>query len=1104
MASYIQGVTDYIPQLQPFQPDYNFLGNVLQTRQSRYDTSHKQLNKLYGTLLYSPMLRDDNVKQRDQFFQTIDQDIKKMAGLDLSLQENSDSANEVFKSMYDNKGILKDMVWTKKYQDQLEIANNYKNCINLDECGGGYWEGGVEELNIRAADFKNASFNDALTFANVEYTPSQDVAAKAFKLAKDSGFKTKFDENSGGYIITTTNGKQLTPSLAAYFSASLGKDPAIIAYYKSQAFLKRNNWVNNNVKNYKSKDEATQAYIQQYIQKDAKNIKDGKDNADVEHENINTRKKNYENALNKKGVLKSDRTKIEVFNELSSAVEISSANKDYHNNVNNLSNNVIQNSKNTNRIANNFDELLAMNMLSKDLYSAAEIYAYGTQEMSKTADPFATQAQGHQNALENARRKEGYIVYDDQGRPQEFIPGTDYYNNASKALNTAEKTKQKEEAKKIEDAEKKQEKIDKATGLRVKPITTESVVPKSTDKTLTENNTSTKNETENKVATTDKTSTINGYTTFKGLVLTEDETEKKDVIYTKNNSVANSFFGGSTNGEGPGIYNIALQKNLTLQREAEVKGLGDKSVVLKTVMNKIVSLNDTNPEVAQSNLNEIFKNYGYSPTQAAEKTKLFLSDPASKLKIQNELNIQSTSTIQKAYDATLNLIDPANTEWSTTNEDWAPEMWKDTKESRKIIKYAVQQTKQITEFNVEKMLLVQNQLHALWKAAAPGQNTPTQSLGDLILNKAYTYDGGFVNRNKKGAVVAEWVKKNENKFSPTGPEQAYPSVARMPLVGWFFKDELKSNNVLISAKENATAWATEHYDAIVQSIDDMYALGPGGGGGIGAWDFDETTGAKATGSGGSPKDFKYDLMDPSWGGNVAGRSLLENAKQKINNPGVIVQMYDQESNKKAIESDPNMIGLLKTITESYTQNAGSDSEDRPRGVFTLLPSNADADTFEIIIRPNEKSIKDLRKGEDGQIADSYDFKPGSAIAIFIPKKDMTDDVKKIMDLFAYKWEDYQIAHKGLTVSNPVSGSRSITLDNSGAYEISGIFKEFNPITGKMDDQKFGPEIFDKSLTGSEIETYLEKQLADDEFEIKTLQKAYYDLHAEDVQEVAKK
>jgi hypothetical protein len=88
MASYLQGTTDYIPQIQPFQPDYNFLGNVLQAKQSKYDVAHKQLNKMYGTLLYSPMSREDNIQQRDNFLQAIDQDIKKMSGLDLSLQEN--------------------------------------------------------------------------------------------------------------------------------------------------------------------------------------------------------------------------------------------------------------------------------------------------------------------------------------------------------------------------------------------------------------------------------------------------------------------------------------------------------------------------------------------------------------------------------------------------------------------------------------------------------------------------------------------------------------------------------------------------------------------------------------------------------------------------------------------------------------------------------------------------------------------------------------------------------------------------------------------------------------------------------------------------------
>ena len=55
MSTYIQGVTDYIPQIQPFQPDYNFYGNVMQTRQTRYDSAKKSINDLYGSLLNSPL-----------------------------------------------------------------------------------------------------------------------------------------------------------------------------------------------------------------------------------------------------------------------------------------------------------------------------------------------------------------------------------------------------------------------------------------------------------------------------------------------------------------------------------------------------------------------------------------------------------------------------------------------------------------------------------------------------------------------------------------------------------------------------------------------------------------------------------------------------------------------------------------------------------------------------------------------------------------------------------------------------------------------------------------------------------------------------------------
>ena len=56
MATYLQGVTDYIPDYQPFQPDYNFYNNVLQAKQTQYDTNWKALNNVYSTLYNANLL----------------------------------------------------------------------------------------------------------------------------------------------------------------------------------------------------------------------------------------------------------------------------------------------------------------------------------------------------------------------------------------------------------------------------------------------------------------------------------------------------------------------------------------------------------------------------------------------------------------------------------------------------------------------------------------------------------------------------------------------------------------------------------------------------------------------------------------------------------------------------------------------------------------------------------------------------------------------------------------------------------------------------------------------------------------------------------------
>ena len=71
MATYLQGVTDFIPDYQPFQPDLNFYANLLQTKQTQYDTNWNQINNLYGQLYGADLTHDLNIKKKDELLKRI-------------------------------------------------------------------------------------------------------------------------------------------------------------------------------------------------------------------------------------------------------------------------------------------------------------------------------------------------------------------------------------------------------------------------------------------------------------------------------------------------------------------------------------------------------------------------------------------------------------------------------------------------------------------------------------------------------------------------------------------------------------------------------------------------------------------------------------------------------------------------------------------------------------------------------------------------------------------------------------------------------------------------------------------------------------------------
>lgn len=263
MATYLQGVTDYIPQFQPFQPDLNFYDNVMQTKQTQYDNNWKALNTMYSKYYYADLTRDSNIKARDSFIKDAQFNLKRISQLDLSLDQNVQQAAQVFRPFYENQDLMKDMAWTKNTNTELAAADSFRKSLD-PEINKKYWDPGVREINYKIEEFKNASNEEALSFSNVRYTPNVDIMGKAQDIAKEFGDiqTVKFTEDNR-WIVKTKNGEQLEEPLQKLFEARLGNDPAVQAYFKTKAYVERKDYVMANAAQFNGDKEATEMkYLQ--------------------------------------------------------------------------------------------------------------------------------------------------------------------------------------------------------------------------------------------------------------------------------------------------------------------------------------------------------------------------------------------------------------------------------------------------------------------------------------------------------------------------------------------------------------------------------------------------------------------------------------------------------------------------------------------------------------------------------------------------------------------------------------------------------------------------------------------------------------------------
>jgi hypothetical protein len=262
MATYISGVTDYIPDYQPFQPDLNFYSNVLQAKQSQYDTNYKAVNNLYGELYNTALTHDDNIKKKDELLKQIDFNLKRVSGLDLSLEQNVNQATQVFKPFYEDKYLMKDMAWTKNYSNVINRATALQTSQD-EKQRAQYWGIGVQAIQHRREEFKEATLEETLGMSNVKYTPYTNAVQKYLDIAKQMDLsvdKTTIDP-SGLYFVRQKNGELILPALQAMFVSEYANNPQLQEIYATEAYVNRKNYAAQNAEKYGDKKAAEKQYL---------------------------------------------------------------------------------------------------------------------------------------------------------------------------------------------------------------------------------------------------------------------------------------------------------------------------------------------------------------------------------------------------------------------------------------------------------------------------------------------------------------------------------------------------------------------------------------------------------------------------------------------------------------------------------------------------------------------------------------------------------------------------------------------------------------------------------------------------------------------------
>jgi len=226
MPSYLVSAKEAFVPTELYTPPIEAIGDILRLKQNRYDQAWSQANSMYRGILDAPLLSSHGEAKRQQFLKQADQAIQHLSTVDLSLPQNQQMANDVFKPFWEDGRLVKEIGLVKKTQSEIAFGEQMRTSTD-EKVRAQYNPFSIQDLNNLNSDIKNST-PEELDKLNVRnYVKKVDIAKEMDQMIKDLGItnaQVRESPNGGGYKLVDMYGKESVLPLTDFFTSSLSTD----------------------------------------------------------------------------------------------------------------------------------------------------------------------------------------------------------------------------------------------------------------------------------------------------------------------------------------------------------------------------------------------------------------------------------------------------------------------------------------------------------------------------------------------------------------------------------------------------------------------------------------------------------------------------------------------------------------------------------------------------------------------------------------------------------------------------------------------------------------------------------------------------------------